>query len=87
MKRRIFTEEERLELEKNPNILKVLNSNVEFCEEFKSRVVREHDKEGIDCYRNVLYKGLSPEAAHQDMVHDLTINRLGLSIGRSGNWN
>ena len=46
MKRRIFTEEERLELEKNPNILKVLNSNVEFCEEFKSRVVREHDEEG-----------------------------------------
>ena len=44
-------------------------------------------KEGIDYYKNVLYKGLSPEAAHQDMVHDLTINRLGLSKGHSGKWN
>ena len=44
-------------------------------------------KEGIDYYWNVLYKGLSPEVAHQDMVHDLTINRLGLSKGRSGKWN
>lgn len=41
MKRRIFSEEERLELEKNPNILRVLNSNIEFSESFKQKAVFE----------------------------------------------
>ena len=42
MKHHIFTQKERLELESNPNISKVLNSNVEYTEEFKQRVLREH---------------------------------------------
>lgn len=46
MKRHIFTKEERLELEQNPCIFKVLNSNVEYAEEFKRRAVREHDEQG-----------------------------------------
>ncbi len=49
MKRRIFTEEARLELEQHPNILKVLNSNVEFKEEFKRKALQEHDEEGKTC--------------------------------------
>ena len=46
MKRRIFTEAERLELENNPNILKVLNSNVEFSEEFKQKALFEQKELG-----------------------------------------
>ncbi len=49
MKRRLFTEEERLELEQNPNILKVLTSNVEFTQEFKHKALQEHDEEGKTC--------------------------------------
>ena len=39
MKHHIFTLSERIELENNPNILKVLNSNVEYTEEFKQKVM------------------------------------------------
>lgn len=46
MKRRIFTEEERLELGRNPNILKVLNSNVEYTEEFKRKALFEQKELG-----------------------------------------
>ena len=46
MKRHIFTKEEREELENNPNILKVLNSNVEYTEEFKQKVLSEHKELG-----------------------------------------
>ena len=43
-------------------------------------------KELFDYYANTLYKGLSPEEAHQDAVHDMAINRFGLQRGLSGNW-
>lgn len=46
MKRHNFTLEERLELEQNPCIFKVLNSNVEYTEEFKNRALREHNEQG-----------------------------------------
>ena len=43
MKHHIFTLAEREELENNPNISKVLNSNVEYTEEFKQKVMNEHE--------------------------------------------
>ena len=46
MKYHIFTKEEREELENNPNISRVLNSNVEYTEEFKQKVLREHKELG-----------------------------------------
>lgn len=46
MKQHIFTNEERQELESNPNILKVINSNVEYTEEFKERVLKEQEESG-----------------------------------------
>ena len=44
MKHHIFTPEERIKLEANPNISKVINSNVEYTEEFKQRILREHEE-------------------------------------------
>lgn len=46
MKHHIFTKEEREELENNPNISRVLNSNVEYTEEFKQKVLYEHEELG-----------------------------------------
>jgi len=46
MKHHIFTKEEREGLENNPNISKVLNSNVEYTEEFKQKVLSEHKELG-----------------------------------------
>ena len=46
MKHHIFTPEEKSKLEANPNISKVINSNVEYTEEFKQRVLREHEELG-----------------------------------------
>lgn len=46
MKHHIFTKEEREELEGNPNISRVLNSNVEYTEEFKQKVLCEHKELG-----------------------------------------
>ena len=46
MKHHIFTLAEREELESNPNISKVLNSNVEYTEEFKQKVLYEHEELG-----------------------------------------
>jgi len=46
MKHHIFTSEEKRELERNSNISKVINSNVEYTEEFKQKVLREHEKSG-----------------------------------------
>lgn len=46
MKHHIFTIEERKELEENPNILRVLNSNVEYTEEFRQKVLYEHKELG-----------------------------------------
>ena len=46
MKHHKFTTEEREELLKNPNISKVLNSNVEYTEEFKQTVLYEHKELG-----------------------------------------
>ena len=46
MKHHIFTPEEKSGLESNPNISKVINSNVEYTEEFKQRVLREHEELG-----------------------------------------
>lgn len=46
MKRHKFTSEERLELEKNPCIFKVLNSNIEYTEEFKQKSLYEHNEYG-----------------------------------------
>ena len=46
MKRHIFTIEEREELKRNPNILKVLNSNIEYTEEFKQKALQEHKDQG-----------------------------------------
>ena len=43
MKHHIFTLAEREELESNPNISKVLNSNVEYTEEFKQKALNEHE--------------------------------------------
>lgn len=42
MKHHVFTSEEKRELETNPHISKIMNSNVEYTEEFKERVLREH---------------------------------------------
>ena len=44
MKYHIFTLEEKSELETNPNIIKVMNSNVEYTEAFKQRVLHEHEE-------------------------------------------
>lgn len=46
MKHHIFTQEEISELETNPHISKVMNSNVEYTEEFKQRVFYEHEELG-----------------------------------------
>lgn len=46
MKHHKFTTVEREELLKNPNISKVLNSNVEYTEEFKQKVLYEHKELG-----------------------------------------
>ena len=46
MKRHIFTPEERFELESNLHISKVMNSNVEYTEEFKQRALYEHRELG-----------------------------------------
>lgn len=46
MQRRLFTEEERLELKKNLNILKTVNSNVEFDEGFKQKALFEQTELG-----------------------------------------
>ncbi|MDO4183786.1 MAG: hypothetical protein Q4D11_00910 [Rhodospirillales bacterium] len=46
MKHHIFTPEEKSKLEANPNISKVINSNVEYTKEFKQRVLREHKEFG-----------------------------------------
>lgn len=46
MKHHIFTQEEREELLLNPNISKILNSNVEYTEEFKQKAIYEHNKLG-----------------------------------------
>lgn len=46
MKHHIFTMEERKELEENANILRVLNSNVEYTEEFRQKVLYEHKETG-----------------------------------------
>lgn len=46
MKHHIFTKEAREGLENNPNISKVLNSNVEYTEEFKQKVLPEHKELG-----------------------------------------
>ncbi len=46
MKHHKFTQKEREELLKNPNISKVLNSNIEFTEEFKQKVLYEHKELG-----------------------------------------
>ena len=46
MKHHIFTLVERAELENNPNISKILNSNVEYTEEFKQKALYEHETLG-----------------------------------------
>ena len=46
MKQHIFTLAEREELESNPNISKVHNSNVEYTEKFKQKVLYEHENLG-----------------------------------------
>ena len=46
MKHHKFTTVEREELQKNPNISKVLNSNVEYSEEFKQKALYEHKELG-----------------------------------------
>lgn len=46
MKHHIFTQEEISELETNPHISKVMNSNVEYTEEFKQQVMHEHEELG-----------------------------------------
>lgn len=45
LKRRVFTEAQRSELGQKPNILRVLNSNVELREEFKRQALPEHDEQ------------------------------------------
>lgn len=42
MKRRLFTNEEKNELLNNPRVLKVINSNVVFTQEFKDFALLEH---------------------------------------------
>ena len=46
MRHHIFTIEERKELESNPNISKVCNSNVEYTDKFKERVFNERKEFG-----------------------------------------
>ena len=46
MKHHKFTVEEREELLQNTNISKVLNSNVEYTEEFKQKALYEHKELG-----------------------------------------
>ncbi len=46
MKGHIFTAKEREELSGNPHISKVLNSNIEYTEEFKQRALYEHQELG-----------------------------------------
>ena len=46
MKHHIFTDKERAELESNPNISKVLNSNVEYTQAFKEKALYEHTELG-----------------------------------------
>ena len=46
MREREFTHEERMLLEGNPNILKVVNSNIIYSDDFKELAIRKH-KEGI----------------------------------------
>ena len=54
MKHHKFTNEEREELLKNPNISKVLNSNIEFTEEFKQKALYEHKELGKTA--NLIFK-------------------------------
>lgn len=44
-----FTSQERIELLSNLNVLKVLNSNIEFTQEFKNLSVYQHYKQGMLC--------------------------------------
>ncbi len=46
MKKHIFTAEEREELARNPNVFKVLSSNIEYTEEFKQHALYEHKEFG-----------------------------------------
>lgn len=49
MSRRIFSQEERHDLENNPRIEKVLNSNIEFTQDFKDFALLEHYMNGKTC--------------------------------------
>lgn len=82
MKRRIFTQEEREELEQNCNILKVLNSNVEFKEEFKQRSLEEYEIQGKSAKRIFAEAGI-PEWLNCGKYAQRNITRWKLQQKRS----
>ncbi len=43
-------------------------------------------KEEVDYLRNWLYKGMSPNVAYDDMVHDMLINEVGRQKALLGKW-
>lgn len=77
MKHRKFTTEEREELLKNPNISKVLNSNVEYNEEFKQKALYEHKELGKTA--NQIFK----EAGIPDWLNIAGGTRLSASLSSS----
>ena len=74
MKHHIITPEERSELETNPHISKVMNSNVEYTEEFRQRVLREHEELGKSA-RQIFAESGIPDWLNQGKYARRTLDR------------
>ena len=74
MKHHIFTPEKKSKWEANPNISKVINSNVEYTEEFKQRVLREH-KEFWKSAKQIFTEAGIPDWLNQGKYAKKTLDR------------
>lgn len=74
MRRKRFTEAERLELEQNPNILRVLNSQIIFCEGFKDKALYAQKELGKSARQIFAEAGLPGWLNVEDYAKD-TIKR------------
>ena len=74
MKHHIFTPEERSELASNPHISKVMNSNVEYTEEFKERVLQEHEELGKSA-KQIFAEADIPDWLNQGKYAKKTLDR------------
>lgn len=74
MKNHIFTPEERNKLESNPNISKVMNSNVEYTEAFKQRALYEHRELGKSAKQIFSEAGI-PDWLNQGKYAKKTLDR------------